>query len=82
MTGIIGIQPMNLIINYVAAANSTNFIAFTSFSSINFNNISPLVSFSFINYSLGVGTVLNGSVYRMRYTFLNYVYSLIYSHGS
>jgi hypothetical protein len=82
MPGIIGIQPMNLFLNYVAVANSTNFIAFSALGPTSFRNITPLVSFKFANYALGVGTVLNGSVYKMSYTFLNYNYSFLYSHAS
>ena len=82
MSGIIGIQPLNAILNYLTVANSTKFMAYSSLSPITFSNISPLVSFTFIDYRLGVGTVTNGSVYKMKYTFLNYNYSLIYSHSS
>lgn len=82
MSGIIGIQPLNAILNYLAVANSTKFMAYSSLGPMTFSNISPLVSFTFIDYSLGVGTVTNGSVYKMKYTFLNYNYSLIYSHSS
>jgi len=82
MNGIIGIQPMVLFVRYIAVANSTNFIAYSTLFPLSLRTVNPLASFNFVDYSSGVASAQNGSVYRIKLVGFIYTYTLIYSHSS